>query len=58
MKTSRIVIKRLLLMIIYLMSSHFFYGQNNDTYKNPILTNNFLISTSLLNPHKKVNFSL
>ncbi len=39
------------------MSSHFFYGQNIDTTKNPILTDNFLIGVGIFNPLKKVNIS-
>lgn len=51
------VMKLLFLLIICIVSNHFFYGQNNDASKNPISTNNFLISTFIFNPHKKVNFS-
>lgn len=58
MKTLQKSIKRLILLLtIILMSSHFFYGQNNDTAKNPILTNNFLLGAGIFNPLKKVNIS-
>ncbi|NOQ92976.1 MAG: hypothetical protein GQ552_09720 [Flavobacteriaceae bacterium] len=58
MRIFKIRVKALILFLaIGLMSSHFFYGQNKDVTKNPILTDNFLISAGIFNPIKKVNIS-